>query len=122
MSLKFKCKRCGWCCKTKNISIVYSDIARWTREARYDILKEVSYVKDKDNRNIGFYFSRTLGKNHGPCPFLSMNNGLASCIINDTKPKACRYNPEIIPRESYRNWLGCPGFMEVHKEWIERKL
>jgi len=120
--ISFKCQRCGWCCKNKAINILYSDIKRWEKEDRKDILKEVSFVEVKNPKISGFYFVKTSIPNHDKCPFLTFKNDLAICSIYETRPKSCRNNPEIIPKELYKKWLGCPAFREVYRDWIKEQL
>lgn len=118
---KFKCHRCGWCCKHKRINITYSDIKRWEKEGRWDILKEVSFVDYSKHPNpdirktTGFYFAKTCKPtSEHPCPFLSMNDGLATCTIYETRPLVCRNNPELLLKEvNLKDWLGCPAFKEA---------
>ncbi len=111
---EFKCRRCGWCCKNKVINILYSDIKRWKKENRNDILKEVSYVEVPNKIVSGFYFIKTTVPSHKKCPFLEFKDNLAVCTIYKTRPRTCRNNPEIIPKIQYKKWLSCPAFMEVY--------
>jgi len=121
VKVQFKCRRCGWCCKNKVINILYSDIIRWRNEDRKDILKEVSFIRTTSGLASGFYFRKTTMPSHKKCPFLDFENDLAKCLIQDTKPRCCKNNPEIIPRKDFLKWIGCPAFKEVHKKWIMKR-
>jgi Fe-S-cluster containining protein len=71
------------------ICISYSDIVRWQKEKRNDILREVSYAKGFPGGN-GFYFAKTVkGPVKQQCPFLEKQDGLFSCSIQMTKPIGC---------------------------------
>jgi len=106
----FKCKQCGWCCKNKAINISYSDIMRWKEENRINVLKEVTLIDIKDNKDTGFYFLKTIGKNRQPCPFLIDKDGFPSCSIYYSRPMACRDYP-LANDDS-----GCPEMKRIERE------
>jgi Fe-S-cluster containining protein len=91
--MKFKCQRCGNCCKNISINIAWSDFLRWSKEKRFDILSKITYVKTGEGEWDGFYINKTIVKPTADCPFLTKENGLAKCSIEDTKPRACRDAP-----------------------------
>jgi len=105
---KFKCKRCGWCCRNLVINIAYSDIVRWFNQGRNDILNEISWINNYPKENTGgFYITKTALNPKQSCPFLSIQNN-AKCDIHDTKPRACRDAPL-----SYKEFDNCPSFKEL---------
>jgi Fe-S-cluster containining protein len=76
---KFKCLRCGRCCRlTVNLT-----------EEEINKIKKAGY-KDfftKDNK---------LKKVNGYCVFLTLNNGITACKLeNSAKPKICKDFPLI---------------------------
>jgi Fe-S-cluster containining protein len=83
---KFGCKRCGNCCREMGIALTYTDITRWGREGRQDILTRVKYYK---NKNVFF-----LAKKKSSCPFLiDDGNRITSCSIYTTRPRVCKDLP-----------------------------
>ena len=73
---KFKCKRCGNCCKLR-VRLNDEDIKR---------IKKAGYKDFFDKR-------KSLKRINGYCMFLTFNNGVASCKINNIKPKICGWWP-----------------------------
>ena len=70
---KFKCKRCGNCCKLK-VYLYKEDIKRIKKAGYHDFLdKNTNYMK----------------RVNGYCKFLTLNKGIPSCSINGIKPKIC---------------------------------
>lgn len=105
MSVAFKCQRCGWCCQNVVINITYSDIVRWLSEDRKGILQEISFIDNYPRKGTGgFYIAKTAFNPKQSCPFLEMNNRVATCKIHSTKPKAC----QDYPLSSH-----CPNFNET---------
>lgn len=87
---KFKCSQCGNCCKEVTINVSSSDILRWHKTERTDILLEVSWIHNYPRNNTGgFYIAKTTFNPKQPCPFLKDN----ICSIHDTKPRACKDYP-----------------------------
>lgn len=87
----FECIQCGKCCKEIIINVSYSDIIRWYKTKRYDILSEVSFINNYPKKNTGgFYIAKTTFNPKQPCPFLDKDN---LCTIHDTKPRACKDAP-----------------------------
>jgi Fe-S-cluster containining protein len=92
--MKFKCLRCGNCCKGNFVPIVYSDIKRWESQKHADILSKVAWLESDGQLVSGFYFqpispSKAASKDF-VCPFLSKEN---TCSIHVNKPKACKHFP-----------------------------
>ena len=85
-----ECKRCGKCCKELPIDIGHSDITRWNKENRQDILKQVSFLNNFPSKGYGgFYIEKTLLKKDRekkPCPFYIK----AECSIYSTRPMVCK--------------------------------
>lgn len=96
-----ECVRCGWCCEASTIAVSQSDILRWNREKRKDILIQVSFIANYPRiGRAGFYITKTTQNPKQPCPFLTIEEGLAVCGINDTKPRICEDFPESKPHET----------------------
>jgi Fe-S-cluster containining protein len=74
---KFKCLRCGDCCRL---------IVRLNEEDKKR-LKKNGYRNFVDK--LGF-----LKRINGHCIFLGMKNGIAECGIEKIKPEVCRHFPE----------------------------
>ncbi len=85
---RFECQQCAGCCKNLRVTVTYSDIARWKREGRWDILQRVAFVEDRSGR-MDFCLDETATQN-AQCPFLSADN---RCRIHSTKPQVCRDFP-----------------------------
>jgi Fe-S-cluster containining protein len=74
------------CCKTYPIDIAYSDIVRWEKQGRKDILGEVSFLNNYPKKGHGgFYIEKSVRKPKQPCPFLAGN----TCNIYDSRPLVC---------------------------------
>lgn len=102
--MEFECQRCGWCCENVNINIAYSDILRWVKQKRFDILGEISYIEHEDKKKRGFYFIKTVEAPKQACPFLKDN----SCTIHDTIPRACDEFPTAHNKDEKQE-IKCPA-------------
>lgn len=89
MRKPFKCSKCGECCKQLVICITNSDIKRWVKQGRTDIIKEAVFARGAPQGD-GFYFEQTITKPKKPCPFLMDNQ----CSIHETKPVCCKDSPD----------------------------
>jgi Fe-S-cluster containining protein len=106
---KFKCIQCGHCCL--NLSDAYqtsvpeSDIKRWKREQRFDILEWVGPFEGMDE----IWISPKTGEYVIRCPWLRKlpNQEKYICRIHETKPKKCRNFPKS-KRHALDN--DCKGF------------
>ena len=85
----FVCLKCGKCCREFLICVAYSDIMRWTKQNRQDILREVVFARGCPAGD-GFYFEKTVTAPKKPCPFLDENN---MCSIYETRPTCCKDAP-----------------------------
>ena len=88
------CTGCGKCCIDSsymlNLPATLSDIRRWKKEGREDILEYVDFVGE------GVYDLWVKdGKSMLRCPFVRKNRGKPTyrCTIHDTRPAACRGYP-----------------------------
>jgi Fe-S-cluster containining protein len=106
--MDFNCQRCGWCCKNININVSYSDIIRWAKEKRFDILSEISYIDHEDKKKKGFYILKTVTAPKSACPYLTTEDGLSSCSIYDTKPRACIEFPNAHAKDEKKK-IECPA-------------
>ena len=105
---EFTCLRCSWCCKNVNINVSYSDILRWSKENRLDILNEISYIDHEDKNKRGFYITETVLAPKRACPFLKDIDSLPTCSIHDTEPRACKEFP-LIYSENEKERVECPA-------------
>jgi Fe-S-cluster containining protein len=74
----FKCQRCGNCCKLR-VKMFPEDIKS---------LEETGHKKEDF-----LYKNKYLKKINGYCVFLTLNNGITSCSIENNKPYVCRRFP-----------------------------
>lgn len=82
------CARCGTCCSLL-IEIAASDVLRWHREGRNDILAHL--VDDHLELEVDGWFHPTTRERLEVCPFLEQHTDGA---IQHTKPLACsHYRP-----------------------------
>ncbi|MCU0821614.1 MAG: YkgJ family cysteine cluster protein [Spirochaetes bacterium] len=82
------CRRCGICCKADMVAYASdTDIRRWEREGRSDIL---SLARDRQHIWAGDRIIDADGSALQTCTFLSWNNGVAVCSIYETRPILCR--------------------------------
>ena len=123
--MKFKCQQCGNCCKTININVGYSDILRWAKEQRYDILSKITYVESDENGRSDFYIRDTVTVKD--CPFLGWKGGLSFCTIHDTKPLGCKDAPLAYDTQKLEKF-DCPAKpfdyneREAHELWKAQSL
>jgi Fe-S-cluster containining protein len=73
---KFKCKRCGQCCKLL-VDLNEDDIRKIKKAGHAD------FISDK----------KCLKRVNGYCMFLVFRDGVSCCSIEDIKPKICRNFP-----------------------------
>jgi Fe-S-cluster containining protein len=85
---RFECQHCADCCKNLRVDVTYSDITRWKREGRWDILQRVALAEGHDGRMDFCLYETTASKSQ--CPFLFEDN---RCRIHPTKPQVCRHFP-----------------------------
>lgn len=120
---KFKCQRCGNCCKyyAGSLTATTNDILRWKMQRRNDILSHVfigindkkdglQWVRgDKINLTVSLilslifnydivsgnlWFNPETGGELVDCPFLKKDkDNKHTCLIHDTKPIQCRKFP-----------------------------
>jgi len=74
---KFKCLRCGKCCKLR-VNLNKDEIENLKRIGEKDFL-------DESNNHIK--------RVNGYCKFLNFNDGTTSCNIENNKPLICRNFP-----------------------------
>ena len=106
---KFKCVQCGHCCL--NLSDAYqtsvpeTDIKRWNREQRFDILEWVGPFEGMDE----IWISPKTGEYVNRCPWLRKlpKQKKYICRIHGTKPEHCRNFPKS-KRHALDN--DCKGF------------
>ena len=106
---KFKCVQCGHCCLDLSdafqASVPDSDVLRWERENRYDILEWVDTFAGLND----IWISPRTGEPVIRCPWLRKlpNKDKYICRIHETKPEHCRNFPKS-KRHALEN--SCKGF------------
>jgi len=106
---KFKCVQCGHCCLNLSgayqTSVPETDIKRWNREQRFDILEWVGPFEGMDE----IWISPRTGEYVNRCPWLRKlpKQNKYICRIHGTKPEHCRDFPKS-KRHALDN--GCKGF------------
>ncbi len=106
---KFKCVQCGHCCldlsDAYQTSVPETDIKRWKREQRFDILEWVGPFEGMDE----IWISPKTGEYVNRCPWLRKlpKQNKYICRIHETKPEKCRDFPKS-KRHALDN--GCKGF------------
>jgi Fe-S-cluster containining protein len=106
---KFKCVQCGHCCLDLSgayqTSVPDSDVKRWKREQRFDILEWVGPFEGMDE----IWISPKTGEYVNRCPWLRKlpKKSKYICRIHETKPEHCRNFPKS-KRHALDN--GCKGF------------
>lgn len=117
--MAFNCRRCGKCCEEIVITVSYSDIKRWLNKGRKDILYHISWINNYPKKDTGgFYIRETVQAPKRPCPFLQKDkDGLTTCTIQNTKPKACRDAPL-----SLESFPICPEYENEGLTEIKKKL
>lgn len=93
------------------IDVSYSDIIRWWRLQRFDVLKHISWINNYPKENTGgFYILQTVKNPKQPCPFL-LKEKEATCLIHTIKPRACADAP--LSYKDKEKIAFCPGFEEI---------
>ena len=88
------CTRCGKCCIDASYMLslpaTKSDIRRWRKEGRDDILEYVDFVGAGE-----YYLWVKDGVDLPRCPFVRKDRGKPTyhCTIHETRPEACRGYP-----------------------------
>ena len=106
---KFDCIQCGHCClelpDAYQASVPDSDVLRWERENRYDILERVDLFAGLND----IWISPKSGEPVNRCPWLRKlpKKDKYICRIHETKPEHCRKFPKS-KRHALEN--GCKGF------------
>ena len=110
-----ECKRCAQCCTRFAVAVGYSDIMRWYKEGRYDILYNIVW-HNSIHIGRGYYIESTLNIVHGKtiCVFLNEN----ICSIHNTKPRVCSDMPVKDDRFKF-----CPNWniLENNTQYIYRE-
>ncbi len=88
-----KCRRCGRCCLTlgRRIQASPSDIERWIREGREEVLQHLKIEEREDA--LVTDGTLEIGDKSGRCIFLTEKNGVYVCAIHETKPEVCQEYP-----------------------------
>jgi Fe-S-cluster containining protein len=73
---KFKCQRCGQCCRLR-VRLSEGDIRRLEKEGKKN------FVEDK----------KWLKRVNGYCKFLEIKKGIAKCTVYNARPNICRWWP-----------------------------
>ncbi len=82
------CRRCGNCCHVDMIAYaVESDIERWRRENRFDIL---SRIQGNEIVWSGDTIVSARGRHLASCVYLNRDGESFSCDIYETRPRVCR--------------------------------
>ena len=106
---KFECVQCGHCCLDLSdafqTSVPDSDLLRWERQNRYDILEWVDTFAGLND----IWINPKTGEPVNRCPWLRKRpkKDRYICRIHETKPKHCRNFPKS-KRHAFEN--GCKGF------------
>ena len=106
---KFKCVQCGHCCldlpDAYQTSALDSDIRRWKRENRTDILERIDTFGGLND----IWINPKTGELVSRCPWLRKlpKKNKFICRIHETKPEHCRNFPKS-KRHALDN--GCKGF------------
>lgn len=107
--VRFKCIRCGRCCRWLEVPVVFSDVRLWLESGRTDILRNVCITSGVLARRLGLDKYFALRRSHGGCVFFRA--GL--CSIYEYRPLACRLFPFAIgePGLAIHPWAeeNCPG-------------
>ncbi len=108
--MRFRCVRCGKCCRELEVVIVLSDVERWAKAGMWSLLAHVVRRRAKGwlaSLGIEYYFA--LKRRYGVCPFYS--GGL--CRIYDVRPSVCRLFPFAYSERglAVHPWArrNCPG-------------
>lgn len=111
---QFVCARCGDCCRKLGFSdqCFETDIQRWRRLGRDDIMERVGCSRGKDGAaRYRIWIDPESGTLSETCPWLSENErtGEYYCRIQDIKPDICREYPFT---RKHARMTGCSGRFE----------
>lgn len=86
---KFKCLRCGKCCKLI-VKLNKEDIEKLKRAGKKDFIHNGKYLK----------------RYNGRCIFLKTKNNISTCTVERIKPRICR----IWPLYKYTSDIRCCSY------------
>ena len=144
----FECQRCGKCCLQfgGQLSATQSDLERWERENRWDILAYIDFIECKGCPRCGkgapseqlycticgnkleskviaadLWFDPETGEELFECPFLRRigNQNKYECLIHETKPERCRDFPAFISTKCEKCHL---NFVKYFKDTMFPKM
>ncbi|MFP4112371.1 MAG: YkgJ family cysteine cluster protein [Candidatus Woesearchaeota archaeon] len=95
MDYSSSCKRCGKCCNEATCLVGDSDIARWKKENRYDIIERLEK----------YHIWHTISRKDDFCIFYDRKN--KKCLIYKTRPESCANFPHS---EEAGKKVGCMIF------------
>ena len=84
-SVRFKCVRCGWCCRTNKAPLTHSDIKRFKKLGHRDFV-----VPDIRGTSL---IGKVLRHKNGRCIFQDTKN---RCTVYKDRPLICRCYPYTI--------------------------
>lgn len=93
------CTQCGRCCTNADfmgrMSASGSDVKRWRREGRADILQYAAIIGSPADPWADLWISPRTGNDAERCPFVRKirNSDRYRCTIYETRPEACRNYP-----------------------------
>ncbi len=109
--MRFKCKRCGSCCKNMVVPLVFTDFELWAREGLWHVIASV--VKRRHGlERLGVKEYYVLPRRaDGTCLFYKEGYG---CTIYEYRPLVCRLFPFAYTSDggiTLHPWASrnCPG-------------
>jgi Fe-S-cluster containining protein len=112
------CTRCGKCCLNdgymSTLSFDRTDVARWRKQGRTDILQYVWSIFP----GVHDAWIKPDGSDCTRCPFVRKDAGAATykCRIYDTRPQVCRDYPSSYAQMEF---VGCEIIDELRKRGID---
>jgi Fe-S-cluster containining protein len=112
------CTRCGKCCLNDSymstLSIDRTDVARWRKQGRADILQYVWSITPA----VHDAWVKPDGSECTRCPFVRKDAGAATykCRIYDMRPQVCRDYPSSYAQMEF---VGCEIIDELRKRGID---
>lgn len=90
MAERFRCLRCGACCRSLSPLVVLSDVELWVRKGAWHIVETIEAVEASGIlKSLGLERCFIIRRRNGACLFYRRGE----CSIYDLRPAVCRLFP-----------------------------
>lgn len=112
--IRFKCKRCGKCCKNAtSLFLTSEEVKKWKKlvvRSNFGVFRAIDFASVIESTGTAdLFFHPTTGEELSRCPFLRKlsNQEKYQCLIQHVKPLVCKIYPFSVNGEVVGK--NCPG-------------